>query len=139
MSDLSTRLLAALDEAERKARAATPGPWAKPYDGADDGWLIHNARGTEYVLTVSVVYSGRAEPDAEHIASWDPNTVLRLIARDRALLTAYERADRYVAEHVEQCGENLCSCREYVTWTATASALRMVLGAAAEFWLGDTG
>lgn len=73
----------------------------------------------------------------EHVHRKSARWVRRLVERDRALLTAYERADRYVAEHVEQCGESLCSCREYVTWTATSGALRMVVERAAEFWLGD--
>ncbi len=113
---LITRLRAAFDSAERIA------------DAAADAFLHGDRTGIEpYSMHPSV---------RMHVYTWTSARVKQLVKRDRALLAAYEKADRYVAEHVEQCGAGLCSCREYVTWTATSGALRMVVERAAEFWLG---
>ena len=61
---------------------------------------------------------------------------LRLVERDRAMVRAYEQFDEMVAEHVRRCGPDACDHHDYTGAVARAEALRMVLDAAAAFWLG---
>jgi hypothetical protein len=148
MSDLVERLRAALDEAEQKARAATPGPWR--YNPAKQ-WLVEENparrqlaallnRGEEFVGagplddTICVASTGEVdEPqsmaDARFIASWDPNTVLRLVKRDRALLEHYER--------IREGRDSAETTTGRTIRTVQLEPLAVEVERAAEFWLGD--
>ncbi len=82
-----------LDELERIARAATPGPWeARPPHGwpvRDDGWdefLIFHGPDTSDTITPGGGEHGDyglTAEDAAHIATFDPQAVLALIERVR--------------------------------------------------------
>lgn len=85
-----------LDELERKARAATPGPWAWR-----DDRLYGPARVVDYgmgperddvliIETDSGVYPPES-PDAEHIAANSPDVTLALVARVREQAVEIER------------------------------------------------
>lgn len=98
MVDLVEWLRAQLDEDERIARAATPGPW----------WVdstIHteaiNAGGG-----ATVIGGGRwggeasvfeSDEDAAYIAAWDPARVLREIDSKRRVIELWKEADREAA------------------------------------------
>jgi hypothetical protein len=100
VTDVRLQLTEALDEVERIAQAATPGPWR--YSPTKQ-WLTHEdpgvrkmlawmgAEGEEFVgagpldTPVCVAGTGPADDpqsmaDAAFIAGWDPATVLRLVA-----------------------------------------------------------
>lgn len=94
MSDLVSRLLAAIEETERLARAA------QDYVG-DGPWSVGRARGSgePYVNgEVAAVCSFIEEASALHIVRNDPAAVLRRCAADRKLLAR---------------GGPFCSCYEY--------------------------
>ncbi|MEU3098534.1 DUF6221 family protein [Streptomyces sp. NPDC006967] len=81
MDDLVEWLRAQLDEDERTARAATPGPWRagvrSGFDAVDgDGWTVCNA----------------SDVDVAHIARHDPARVLREIDAKRRTLIRCEEA-----------------------------------------------
>jgi hypothetical protein len=88
MTDLVEFLRAALDEDERVARVATPGPWR----------LDAGLRLPEQIDVVSVDYFTVCEDledtDAAHIARHDPARVLAEVAAKRKLLDEYEAASR---------------------------------------------
>lgn len=95
MDDLVRWLGEQLDEDERIARAATPGPWSA--DSTIHTESINAGDGT------SVVAGGRwggeasvfeSDEDAAHIVAHDPARVLREIDARRRLLTVYEAAKR---------------------------------------------
>jgi hypothetical protein len=146
MTDLVERLRAALDRTKQKARAATEGPWK--VDNEAYAEAIYAADGT------AVVAGGRwggeasvfeSTEDALHIASWDPNNVLRLIERDRALVMEYEALKSLIEE------ENRGREDGIVSWLANTGdtrdgwlragrllALQHGVERAADFWLRDT-
>lgn len=106
--DLHTTLRAAVQARLALARAATPGPWTTPYREHDVGWLVHNARGTEYAMTIAVMHSVDSEADAKHIAANDPGTVIRGCERDLRVLERHRSVDgmgkyRDVGEYCDQC------------------------------------
>ena len=66
-----------IDNLERKAKAATPGPWSA--DGYGSGQQVTGATGTIFADTLAF------HEDAEFIAAADPDTVLSLIDENRNL------------------------------------------------------
>lgn len=104
--DLVSRLSETLDVAERRANAATDGPWRyRPmkvwHDPPTPGNL--NPIGEEFVgagpldAPVCVAATGPADDpqamdDACHIARWHPQAVLRLVAAHRKILGHYAQA-----------------------------------------------
>lgn len=80
MADLVQWLTACLDEDERIARAATPGPWERVPERV--GWLASE----EYWSVVDCSGTPAARENAEHVAAHDPARVLRDIDRDRRIL-----------------------------------------------------
>ncbi len=106
MEDLVQWLRAQLDEDERRAKAATPGPW---WHNPGKQWLAPDAfekydlkQGEEFVgyggphpFTGAVCATGPASHaqsmrDAEFIAEHDPARVLREIDAKRQLLYQFE-------------------------------------------------
>lgn len=98
------------------ANAATPGPWAT-YDagGPGDDWPIEAGPEAEYLghSPDDGVRAGFTEPDATHIAAFDPPTVLALIDRAEAAekkvaavreLHAHKHYDKYGRSHKEPQG-----------------------------------
>lgn len=85
MDELVRWLTAYLDEDERIARAATPGPWK-----------LARQRGVEWVSSAeywAVADCSDADPareNAEHVAAWDPARVLREIDAKRKVIEQYE-------------------------------------------------
>lgn len=123
--ELITRLRAALDTAEHLAKQALILPisednWKAEYQ--DTGWrVVAGVAPTGHTL---IVADRLGEQDAVHIAAWKPSRVLSLVARDRALLDAFEEAERYYSANVTAPAGELYG-------------LRTALDGAAEFWLGE--
>jgi hypothetical protein len=145
--DLVSRLRDVLDRAAERARAATRGPWTvEPEHRLVDGcrclscyedepfaWAIHeiDARGEDHspVLT---------EEDATFIAEHDPAWVLRLIARDRALLDAYESLRAEVRRAFDIYESPIT--RPLMTIVPQRDVLHAEVERAAAFWLdGESG
>ncbi len=78
------------------AEAATEGPWEHRFDEYGDDWrlggsegrLIHTVGPREYS---HVALDSEYGPDAEHIATFDPPTVLELLVRLERAEAAVER------------------------------------------------
>ncbi|MFG3127379.1 DUF6221 family protein [Streptomyces tendae] len=88
MDDLVQWLRAQLDDDERTARAATPGPWKQSGIG-EYGWGVSfSVPGTG----VEAADSDQGRPDADHIARHDPTRVLREIDAKRRTLIRCEEA-----------------------------------------------
>lgn len=75
------------------AQAATPGPWAEPYEvddtnpPEDRGWWVHGGTGMrEHAVAVALPYSPNAAADAKLIALVHPPVALALadLLDDRA-------------------------------------------------------
>ncbi len=116
MTDLAARVLAAIDETERIAQEATPGPWYTPGPGDiaewsiyGEGWMIASTRWYSRAdlthpfkhLRVPSTVVEHGVPNAAHIAQHDPAKVLWLCAAIRTIVTEIlpkvEHNDRLVA------------------------------------------
>ncbi len=93
MSDLVLWLRAQLDEDQRIAEAAEPGPWRV------DGYKVYASHPVDKVVSSS--------ESANHIAGHDPNRVLREIDAKRALLAEYITT----IEHMGKIAETLSRLR----------------------------
>jgi hypothetical protein len=110
MTDLVAFVRACLDEDERVARAATPGPWRweepsgeewPTYDESlvSDGKMERFSEGDEYPASVLVGWGYDAsgieanQADRDHIARHDPARVLAEVAAKRAILERHHRRD----------------------------------------------
>ncbi|MFC9949209.1 DUF6221 family protein [Streptomyces prasinus] len=82
MDELVQWLRAQLDEDERIARAATPGPWEQSGIG-EYGWGVSFGRAG---AGVEAEDSDQGRADADHIAEHDPARVLREIDAKRRIL-----------------------------------------------------
>src|SRR3954447_20235096 len=72
MSALTDFLLARIDEDERTAGQATPGPWVPVPVGDADRWNVA-PRGTAHRdVAVDRAAGACRRPDAAHITHWDP-------------------------------------------------------------------
>src|SRR5690606_34802165 len=87
-----------LEELRRIAEAATPGPWWV------DGWEARTKDGDRFIASIAPAFQG-ASPDAscwevdaniQHIAAFDPTTVLPLLNRGEELSLARASALRGV-------------------------------------------
>lgn len=86
MDDLARWLSAQLDEDERIARAATPGPWKLARQRGVE-WVSS----AEYWAVADCSDADTARENAEHVAAWDPARVLREIdAKQRTLIRCEE-------------------------------------------------
>jgi hypothetical protein len=131
VTDVRQQLTEALDEAERIARAATPGPW----EAENEYRMLKGCRcmscweDEPYAMAIHEI-DARGEDsspilppgDAIHIARWDPATVLRLVERDRKLLAASRAVEGVMRRSQYGYGELDCLTR--------------MLDDAAAFWLG---
>ncbi len=153
MTDDADRLAAALDRAERQAEAAGDKPWM--IDHHECGFVFCGPPGTPCdeaarcaagICHCAVINGddiriydegGHDASQAAHIVAWQPAQVMRLIARDRALLAAHASAERNVAEHVSRCGPDPCGHRDYLAATTALQILTTAVGAAAKFWMPD--
>ncbi len=97
-ADLHARLVAALDEEQARAEAATPGPWSASEEAVQD-----------------LPYSLRT-CDAEHIAAQDPARTLARVAADRADLEffAADRLHAFVGRLLWECSR----CRLVLSMSA---------------------
>ena len=115
-----------LDELERVAREATPGPWMKhdhegPYSfdkpaewvgyawvgfgGESDGRFQGVVADLDRRKDASPAYRAQAAADAKHIATFDPPTILTLIAAARPP-GCVNHDDRARVTNLD--GDNLC-------------------------------
>ncbi|MEV7793397.1 DUF6221 family protein [Streptomyces sp. NPDC087512] len=90
MDDLVGWLGRQLDEDERLAKAAAPGPWHAREDGVAAGDGRH--------WPVAYTDSRLGSADCEHIAAWDPARVLREVDAKREVLAFVERRLRESTE-----------------------------------------
>lgn len=77
-----------IDKMEAVARAATPGPWIVPHHGLS----VHQKHAPCTAVAFTMSRSGGLEnhsANAEHIATFNPATVLRLLAVVRAAREAF--------------------------------------------------
>lgn len=130
------QLRAALDRAEKLARAATPGPWQVDNEkypeaicGPDQSSAV--IAGGRWGETSSPFDSG---DDALFIAQWHPAAVLRLVERDRKLLAANAQAQAALDEKVRAFEAQRAG--ELIAATARCKASKEQIESAAEFWLG---
>jgi hypothetical protein len=110
VSDLIKKIRAAIDEDERIALAANPGPWRFRIPNANhlDQYTIFGdgqPRGRDKLRNVcSVDLSWEKEANAAHIVLHNPDRVLAMVAAHREILELIEvlRADYQdnVAEHL---------------------------------------
>lgn len=96
MGDLVRWLGEQLDEDERIARAATPGPWKLARQPGVE-WVSS----AEYWAVADCSDADPARENAEHVAAWDPARVLREIDAKRRIIADYER---YAAERRRELG-----------------------------------
>src|SRR5690606_19192232 len=82
-----------IDDLERKAKAATPGPWSA--DGYGNGQQVTGATGTVFTDTLAF------HEDAEFIAAANPAAILRLIGELRRWKAAWEMASPLLTERDE--------------------------------------
>lgn len=88
------------------AEAATEGPWEHRFDEYGDDWLLGGSEG-RLIHTVGpreyshVALDSEYGPDAEHIATFDPPTVLELLDRLERAEAAVERV-RATLTHIEE-------------------------------------
>ncbi|MFI1371321.1 DUF6221 family protein [Streptomyces longwoodensis] len=100
MDELVVWLRAQLDEDERIARAATPGPWewtrgdGSPWNPTADGWLDYTGEYLAGDQDRATMFGPGMTPhaDAVHIAWHDPARVLREIDAKRGIVDRYEFA-----------------------------------------------
>ncbi len=83
-----------LDALEATARAATPGPWKYPHRHHPD--VVTTKHGCLWNPGTGRIND---EEDAEHIAAFDPTTVLALIARLREAETCIDLVDDLATRH----------------------------------------
>lgn len=91
-----------LDELERKAKAATPGPWEFVTEGQSTVWAGNGDIPVADIPNKHILNYG-AE-NGPHIAKCDPQTILRLIAaaRENAALR-YAMTPAQFAERMRAC------------------------------------
>ena len=104
MPDLISRLSEKLDEVERVARDCPGGPWQVHENGEvyapayDREVRLDGSRSTTdqlFITSDSEGISASVMPDvAAHIASWDPHSVLRLVAAHREVIAEHQAAAR---------------------------------------------
>lgn len=111
-----------IDDLERKAKAATPGPWSA--DGYGSGQQVTGATGTIFADKLAL------HEDAKFIAAADPDTILRLIKQAQ---NYNAEADRHASRVVAMEAEN-----EDLTAERDALAARLAaVEALADKWAGS--
>lgn len=83
-----------IDDLERKARAATPGPWSA--DNYGSGQQVTGATGTIFADTFAL------PENAKFIAAVDPDTILRLIEDNRRLSSVIKGHEAIAAALIKQ-------------------------------------
>src|SRR5690606_32604175 len=104
MSDLHTRITAAIDQAEERASTATRGPWAR--DTTGDVYAIRRHPITAHVAEVD------STADAEYIAANDPASRLRGLAEDRDILRRHVRENHKNGRYCAWCVLKPYPCAE---------------------------
>jgi hypothetical protein len=90
--DLVSRLSATLDEAERVAQAIPESSGQRIWDTSESGDVID-----DYGRPVAVgAWDGDLGEVGRHIARWDPEAVLRLVAAHREIIEKYRTAQTTV-------------------------------------------
>jgi hypothetical protein len=99
VDELLAFLRACLDDDERVARAASPGPW-KPNAEQDEVLAVDDVT----VADGFALSGNQLRATVEHIARWDPARVLAKIRADRAILDWCERAIHVTEDDCYQLG-----------------------------------
>lgn len=102
-ADLTQRITAAMDEAEKLADAAIDDMTESDYFAGDDSpaaWTLG-------------VTGGLGGPVGEHAAFWSPDRVLALIAADRRVLARHQPVDK---GRVESCCQWCCQAIRCCPW-----------------------
>lgn len=118
-ADLVAFLRARLDEDERIARAATPGPWEQTPERV--GFLASE----EYWDVVDCSGTPAARENAEHIARHDPARVLADIDAKRQLIALHQEKQEqgYGSDFCAECGFGEVSQSYYPCGTLRLLAL----------------
>jgi hypothetical protein len=146
--DIRKQLSEALDEAEAEARNFSTRTWTAVTDG-QYGPAVRTGADKDAEWSREVNYQvwrcdDEADgcPDsarqwiaeAEHIARWDPSTVLRLIERDRALLADLQAVEAECSD--AEAGATPPEVRPLMVTGVERRVLREQFERAAAFWLG---
>ncbi|MFF4848810.1 DUF6221 family protein [Streptomyces sp. NPDC001194] len=96
-----------LDEDERSARAATPGPWVSDEPWLAD-WVKSGILGHVADCSIGAGYRAQSIPDAAHIARYDPARALAEIDTKRRIVQLYTTARGWAdrAEDIQVSGNN---------------------------------
>lgn len=117
-----------LDDLERLAKAATPGPYTITHENDvgpnDEGfweWFAIAPKGYEHITTIAKCEHGqfrdehdKVKANAEHLAALDPATVLELVRLARVGRRAAEQLG-LLPESVEAEIERLLDCHAELT------------------------
>jgi hypothetical protein len=130
VDDLPGWLSAQFDEAERLARAATPGPWLVAESGEVESVATFGTPGYEQRFAITRDSEGLSasigEADAAYVANLGPSWRRADIARKRAILADHSVTDGWDGENLDGricercCSEDLSGGREgepYPCWT----------------------
>jgi hypothetical protein len=83
-----------IDEDERVARAATPGPWRVSVEGSEGSYISPDYGDVRTKSRFIGIVNGRVQPEdgrnAAHIARHDPARVLAEVAAKRTIVDHYE-------------------------------------------------
>jgi len=135
VSDLVARLTSALDEDERVAKAASPGPWqshdvdpeyGKLHYYGDFGWYVRGPAGSPEFED-----SDQGRADADHVARHDPARTLRMVAAHRIILDLYEQARRR-AKTAHHSVDQVRAMARMVALTDVVEALAEMYGVTVE-------
>lgn len=118
MSDLYSRLLAAVQARKALAEAATPGPWWTRY-GGEQGY-IYASQAQRLVAVVDGEHADNAPaPNSRHIAANDPAFVIRACERDLKVLQRHRPTSPVlldmafipaeIAKHLAEVMEPMCA------------------------------
>ena len=114
-----------IDDLERKAKAATPGPWSA--DGYGSGQQVTGATGTIFADKLAL------HEDAKFIAAADPDTILRLIKQAQ---NYNAEADRHASRVVAMEAENEDLTAERDALAARLAAVEALLADGPDTWEG---
>jgi hypothetical protein len=121
VDDLVQWLRAQLDEDERIARAASPGPWRANAEH-DEVLAVDEITAAEgFALS-----GGQLRATVDHIAEHDPARVLREIDAKRRLVDLHAKDEYYDGCVICDNGNNSCGCMSGWHWKYPCDTLKIL-------------